>query len=195
MKRNPRYLTTGHVAKACEVSLVTVKKWIRVGKLRAFLTPGRHYRVTLEEFQRFRIEYGFPAEHEAPPRILVVDDEPEMVALVSDALRGMRPAPKLEAALDGYEGMLKVGTFRPHLLVLDLRMPGLDGFEVCRRIKADPATRGTKILAITAYPENSARERALQSGADAFLAKPFTVKELKAEVKHLLRPGGRHRGS
>jgi len=187
MKRNPNYLTTGHVAKACEVSLVTVKKWIRLGKLRAFRTPGRHYRVTLEEFQRFRIEYGFPAEHEGPPGILVVDDEPEMVALVSDALRGIRPAPKLEAASDGYEGMLKVGTFRPHLLVLDLRMPGLDGFEVCRRIKADPATGGTKILAITAYPENSARERALQSGADAFLAKPFTLKALKAEVRRLLK--------
>lgn len=195
MKRDPNYLTTGHVAKACEVSLVTVKKWIKLGKLRAFRTPGRHYRVTLEEFQRFRIEYGFQAEQGVPPRILVVDDEPEMVTLVSDALRGMRLAPKLEAAFDGYEGILKVGTFRPHLLVLDLRMPGLDGFEVCRRIKADPATRGTKILAITAYPEDSAKDRALRAGADAFLVKPFTLKELKAEVKHLLRPGGRHRGS
>src|SRR3990172_2744849 len=162
MKRNPNYLTTGHVAKACEVSLVTVKKWIRLGKLRAFRTPGRHYRVTLEEFQRFRIGHGFPAEHEAPPGVLVVDDEPEMVALVSDALRGMQPPPKLEAAFDGYEGILKVGTFRPHLLVLDLRMAGLDGFEVCRRIKAAPATGGTKILAITAYPEDAAKERALE---------------------------------
>ncbi len=186
MKRNPSYLTTGHVAKACEVSLVTVKKWIRLGKLRAFRTPGHHYRVTLEEFRRFRIEYGFPAEHEAPPGILVVDDEPEMVALVSDALRGVRPAPKLEAAFDGYEGMLKVGVFRPHLVVLDLQMPGLDGFEVCRRIKADPATRGTKILAITAYPQNAAKERALECGAEAFLPKPFTLKELKAQVKRLM---------
>src|SRR3972149_11086218 len=111
MKRNPRYLTTGHVAKACEVSLVTVKKWIRVGKLRAFLPPGHHYRVTLEEFQRFRIEYGFPAEHEAPPRILVVDDEPEMVALVSDALRGMRPRPNVGGGLAGTRGVFKGGGF------------------------------------------------------------------------------------
>ena len=186
MKSSPRYLTTGHVAKACEVSLVTVKKWIRIGKLRAFRTPGHHYRVTLEEFQRFRIEYGFPAEHEGPPRILVVDDEPEMVALVSDALRGIRPAPKLEAAFDGYEGMLKVGTFRPHLLVLDLRMPGMDGLEVCRRIKGDPVTRATRILAITGYPEDAAKERALQSGADAYLTKPFILKELKAAVRRLM---------
>ena len=86
-----------------------------------------------------------------------------MVSLVSDALRGIRPPLKLEAAFDGYEGLLKVGTFRPHLLVLDLRMPGLDGFEVCRRIKGDPATRATRILAITGYPEDFSRERAVEA--------------------------------
>ncbi len=187
MKEASRYLTTGQVARACEVSLVTVKKWIKSDKLKAFRTPGDHYRIVVGEFDRFRAEYGFAARPPVPPRILVVDDEPEMVALVSDALRGMQPPPKLEAAFDGYEGILKVGTFRPHLLVLDLRMAGLDGFEVCRRIKAAPATRGTKILALTAYPENAAKERALECGADAFLTKPFTVRELKAQVRRLLK--------
>jgi excisionase family DNA binding protein len=191
MKKRSRYLTSGQVSKACDVSLVTVKKWINQGKLKAFRTPGSHYRVPVEEFERFRAAYGFladdPSEH---PRILVVDDEPEMVALVSEALRGLRPVPKLDAAFDGYEGILKVGTFRPHLLVLDLRMPGLDGFAVCARIKAGPATRATRILVITAYPEDSARERALESGADAFLTKPFTLKALRAQVKELLKAFG-----
>lgn len=189
MRRSPRYLTTGQLAKVLEVSLVTIKKWIKQGKLKAFRTPGGHYRVTVEELERLKTTYGFLAESSEIPHILVVDDEPEMVALVSDALRGTRPAPKLEAAFDGYEGLLKVGTFHPHLLVLDLRMPGLDGFEVCRRIKGDPAIRATRILAITAYPEGSARERALQCGADAFLTKPFTIQELKAQVRRLLKPG------
>lgn len=187
MKKSPRYLTTGQVSGACEVSLVTVKKWINQGKLKAFRTPGGHFRVAADEFQRLRTTYGFPAEPKASPRILVVDDDPGMVSLVSDALRGIRPPLKLEAAFDGYEGILKVGTFRPHLLVLDLRMPGVDGFEVCRRIKRNPATRATRILAITAYPEDFARERAFECGADAFLTKPFTIKELKAEVRRLLK--------
>jgi excisionase family DNA binding protein len=188
MKKRSRYLTSGQVSQACDVSLVTVKKWINQGKIKAFKTPGGHYRVPVGEFERFRAAHGFledPSEH---PRILVVDDEPEMVALVSEALRGLRPAPKLDAAFDGYEGILKVGTFRPHLLVLDLRMPGLDGFAVCSRIKAGLATRATRILVITAYPEDSARERALESGADAFLTKPFTLKALRAQVKGLLKP-------
>lgn len=188
MKKSARYLTTGQVSKACEVSLVTVKKWIKQGKLKAFRTPGGHFRVAADEFQRLRATYGFPAEPKASPRILVVDDDPGMVSLVSDALRGIRLPVKLEAAFDGYEGMLKVGTFRPHLLVLDLRMPGVDGFEVCRRIKRDPATRATRILAITGYPEDSAKEKAFQSGADAFLTKPFTLKELKAQVRRLIKP-------
>lgn len=189
MKQGARYLTTGQVAQALEVSLVTVKKWIKQGKLKAFRTPGDHYRVAAQEFERFGAQYGFLSKPREAPRILVVDDEPEMVALVSETLRGIRPPPKFESAFDGYEGMLKVGTFRPHLLVLDLRMPGVDGFEVCRRIKGDPATRETKILAITAYPEDAAQEKALQCGADAFLAKPFTVRELKAQVRRLLGAG------
>lgn len=187
MQRGLRYLTTGQVAEACEVSLVTVKKWITHGKIRAFQTPGGHFRVTAEEFERFGSHYGFLGEAGHPPKILVVDDEPGIVALVSEGLRGLRPEPKLEAAFDGYEGILKVGIFRPDLLILDLRMPGLDGLQVCRRVKSQPSTRRTKILAITAYPEEFVRERVLQAGADGFLAKPFTLKSLKAEVRRLFR--------
>jgi excisionase family DNA binding protein len=180
------YLTTGRVARACGVSLVTVKKWIRQGKLGAFQTPGGHYRVTEGEFRRFSRAYGFGEEPVEGPRVLVVDDDPALAETLVEALRGLRASPKLEVALDGYEGLLKVGTFRPHLLVLDLRMPGTDGFEVCRRIRSDPATRATRILAITAYPEDDARERALGCGADAFLQKPFPLKQLKTQVRRLL---------
>jgi len=71
----------------------------------------------------------------------VVDDSPIVVDFVMDTLRDVLPGSELEDASNGYEGLLKVGTFCPELLVLDLRMPGLDGLEVCRRIKANPATR------------------------------------------------------
>lgn len=189
MKRRSRYLTTGEVAKACEVSLVTVKKWIRQRKLKAFRTPGGHFRVTAEEFQRLQAAYGFARELEDAPRVLVVDDDPGLLEVLLSVLRDARPGLKLEAASDGYEGLLKVGTFRPHLIVLDLRMPGIDGFEVCRRIKSDPVLRTAKILAITGYPEGDAKGRALECGADAFLTKPFTVKDLKAHVSRLLRAG------
>lgn len=181
-----KYLTTGEVAEACQVSVGAVKKWIRQGKLKAFRSPGGHHRIRRTHFEAFCNAYGFTEAPPDPPEILVVDDEPEMAQFVVDALRRADPALKLESASSGYEGLLKVGLLRPHLLILDIRMPGTDGLEVCRRIKGNPATRATKILAITAYLENSAEESALESGADAFLAKPFTIQQLRARVKRLI---------
>jgi len=122
-----------------------------------------------------------------PPRILVVDDSPIVVDFVMDTLRELRPGSKLEGAFNGYEGLLKVGTFCPDLLVLDLRMPGLDGLEVCRRIKANPATRTTQILVITAFAEVGTAEEARRAGADGFLSKPLRLDDLRAQVERLIR--------
>jgi CheY-like chemotaxis protein len=163
-----------------------VKKWIGQAKLHAVRTPGRHFRIPVEEFQRFRAAYHFPVEPEHAPRILVVDDSPLVVDLVMDTLRELRPGAKLEGAFNGYEGLLKVGTFCPDLLVLDLRMPGLDGLEVCRRIKANPATRTTQILVITAFAEKGTAEEARRAGADGFLGKPLRLEDLRAQVERLI---------
>src|SRR5437016_2711582 len=149
-----RYLTTGQVAKAFEASVAGVKKWIRQGKLHAIRTPGGHLRVPVEEFERFKTAHGFAGETEENPRILVVDDDPPFVGFVLDLLRAIAPNWKVEAAADGYEGLLKIGTFLPHLVLLDLRMRGLDGLEVCRRVKQNPVTRATKILVVTGYADD-----------------------------------------
>lgn len=181
-----RFLTTGQIASACQVSIPTIKRWVREGHLSAFQTAGGHYRITDEEFKRFQTAQRIPIE--GSPRILIVDDDPKLLNTLAEALgwdQGYKV--KVEVAQDGYEGLIKVGTFRPHLLVLDLRMPGLDGFQVCRKVKADPVTNAIKILAITAYPEGNARERILQAGADGFLEKPFQLADLQAQVASLVR--------
>lgn len=166
---------------------MTVKKWIRQGKLKAFRTPGLHFRVIPADLRRFQREYGFLQEAPSPPRVLLVDDDAELVALLLEGLGASRPALKVEAAYDGYEGILKVGTFRPHVLLWNLHMPGMDGFRACRLIKENPSTQATKILAITAYPEDAGPNGPLAIGADAFLTKPFTISRLKAEVRRLLK--------
>lgn len=180
-----RFLTTGEVAGACQVTIPTVKRWIREGHLQAFQTAGGHYRITDENLKRFLTEHKIPGGIEGLPRILIVDDDPKLLDTLVEAL-SWDQGYKVEVAQDGYEGLIKVGTFRPHLLILDLRMPGLDGFQVCRRVKADPATNPIKILAITAYPEGNARERILEAGADGYLEKPFHLDALKAEVARLV---------
>src|SRR5438876_4400247 len=129
-----RYLTTGRVASLCQVSVGTVMIWFVLGKLEAFRTPVRHFRIRASELRRFQAAFGFGAEGESP-RILVVDDQQDFVDLVLDALRDLVPGARLAGACGGYEALLRIGSRRPHLRVRHRRMPGLAGFGLCRRGK------------------------------------------------------------
>ncbi len=118
-------------------------------------------------------------------RILVVEDEPDLLETVTHALRreGMRPI----AATTG-EGALKAaGEERPDLVILDLMLPGLDGIEVCRRLRADPATARIPIVMLTAKAEETDAIIGLGVGADDYVRKPFALKELIARVRAVLR--------
>jgi two-component system, OmpR family, response regulator len=187
-----RFLTTGQIAGACQVTIPTVKRWIREGHLAAFQTAGGHFRVTEEEFRRFQEAHRMPVERTGPeaealPRILIVDDDAALLDTLWEAL-SWDGRYKVEVAQDGYEGLIKVGSFAPNLLVLDIRMPGLNGFQVCRRVKTDPATRDIKILAITGQSVHHTREQILEAGADGFLEKPIRLDDLQAEVARLIVP-------
>jgi excisionase family DNA binding protein len=187
-----RFLTTGQIAASCQVTIPTVKRWIRDGHLTAFQTAGGHFRVTEEEFRRFQDAPPRPVprpgtEGETPPKILIVDDDPALLDTLWEAL-SWDGRYKVEVAQDGYEGLIKVGSFGPNLLVLDIRMPGLNGFQVCRRVKADPATRDIRILAITGHGGQHTREEILEAGADGFLQKPIGLDQLQAEVARLIVP-------
>ena len=91
----------------------------------------------------------------------------------------------METAANGFEGLLKVGTFRPDVLLLDLSMPGMDGFEVCRQIKRDPVIRDTKVIVMTARLLD-AEPRAMDAGADGFLSKPFEAATVHGLLARLL---------
>jgi excisionase family DNA binding protein len=185
-----RYLTTGEVASRCQVSVGTVKNWIEAGQLEAFRTPGRHFRIRASELRRFQAAFGFGTETDDPPRILVVDDQQDFVELALDALKDLLPGVRVEGACGGYEALLKIGSLQPHLLVLDLRMPGLDGFEVCRRVKEAPETKATKIVAMTGFEDDQAQQLALTCGADAFLTKRAGLAALGRHIVSLLEADG-----
>jgi CheY-like chemotaxis protein len=119
--------------------------------------------------------------------VLIVDDDEAFLATLSDAFTWQGHGHyKVEVAQDGYEGLIRVGGFRPDVLILDIRMPGLNGFKVCQRIKADPATRATRILAVSGYAQGDTMTQAFAAGADAFLAKPIDLARLRAEVDRLM---------
>lgn len=181
------FLTTGEAAVHCHVSPPALKRWIREGRLRAFKTAGGHARIVPDDFRKFLREHGMPPYPAAKGAgVLIADDDAEVVGLLVSLLLDHRPDVKLETASDGYEALIKVGSFKPALLVLDVRMPRLDGIEVCRHLRANPDTRGIKILGLTGYPY--AIPALLAAGADACLAKPFALDQLQRELDRLLAP-------
>ncbi len=183
-------LTTGQIARLCFVSGVTVFNWIREGKLKAYTTPGGHYRILPQDFQRFVTEnhmpLGLELRPEGPPRVLLVDDERVVIGALRRILYSDEVSYEVESASSGFDAGAKVASFKPDLLILDLMMPGLNGFEVCKQLKENPETSHIKVLVVTGYPEDENVRRALDCGAEHVLAKPFRADEVRHWVQRLL---------
>lgn len=190
---SPRFITTGEAAMHCQVSLPALRRWIRDGRLRAFQTPGKHARIEVGEFQRFLKEYGMPPYRAArapqPPRVLVVEDDPDVRNILVRLLAAHPRRPIFETAEDGYEALIKVGVFKPSFLVLDVVMPKLDGLEVCRRLRTNPETRNIRILAVTGQMDMV--ESVIAAGADACVTKPFDFAAVDRELNRFLGSVGR----
>jgi DNA-binding response OmpR family regulator len=121
-------------------------------------------------------------------RILIAEDEPNIVLSLEFLLK--EAGYDVAVARDGSQAIDLLRTFRPELIVLDVMLPSLDGFEVCRRVREDLATRDTKILMLTARGREHEVEKGLAAGANAYMTKPFATKELVKLVAELLRPPG-----
>jgi len=121
-------------------------------------------------------------------RILIVDDEPNIVASLEFLMRG--DDYDVLVARNGEEALRLAERFRPDLVLLDVMMPQRSGFEVCRRIRENPALRDMKIVMLTARGRDIEREKGLKSGANAYVTKPFSTKELMNTVRGLLPSSG-----
>jgi CheY-like chemotaxis protein len=118
-------------------------------------------------------------------RILIADDNPTNVELLEVYLGDMDC--EIAVAVDGRDTLDKLTSFRPDLVLLDIMMPKLSGFEVCQKLKSDPATKGIMVLMVTALNELGDIERAVNAGTDDFLSKPVNKIELVKRVENMLR--------
>jgi len=121
-------------------------------------------------------------------RILIVDDEPNIATSLEFLMRGSDY--DVQVARNGEEALLLAESFRPDVVLLDVMMPQRSGFDVCRKIRENPALRDMKIVMLTARGRDVEKDKGLNLGANAYVTKPFSTKELMNTVRGLLPSGG-----
>lgn len=119
-------------------------------------------------------------------KILIVDDEPNIVISLEYLMK--KEGFEVAVANDGDTALAMVAQFRPDLVLLDVMMPKKSGYEVCQQMRADPALAGIKVLMLTAKGRESEVAKGIALGADAYVTKPFSTKDLVARVKAMLEP-------
>lgn len=170
MKDSP-LLSPKEVALQLGVSPVTVRYWAQEKKLAFITTPGGHRRFKQADVDEFVKQYT----NRQPSKIsiLIIDDDVQHANFLNDYIQQMKLDINTGIANDGFEAGQLIYDLKPELVLLDLMMPGLDGFSVCQRIKGNPATKNTKIVAMTGFPSDENVERILKAGAEQCLTKPI----------------------
>jgi DNA-binding response OmpR family regulator len=117
-------------------------------------------------------------------RVLIADDEPNIVASLEFLME--QAGYEVKVAASGQEALELVASFRPDLVLLDVMMPGKNGYEVCQSLKSDPATRAVKVVMLSAKGRDVEVAKGLELGADAYVTKPFSTRDLVAQIRDML---------
>jgi excisionase family DNA binding protein len=184
-------LSVGQVATICRVSKKTVLNWIYEGALKAFTTYGGHYRVWPVNLKRFLASSGmdipFEFIDETSTHILIIDDERPYAQMLKSVITAELPNTEITTTDDGFEGLLLIGEMKPQLVILDLKMRKLDGFEVLELLRKRKADHDMRILVISDYLNEETRERLAKTAADAVLDKLADISLLVKTITALVR--------
>jgi two-component system response regulator VicR len=178
-------LTTGQAARYCDVSQATIINWIKKGKLKAYATPGGHYRIPLADFLSFLKTYKMPVDpalRTSPrPRVLIVSEEPHAATLAQI----LREDGRLDITLANSccEASAQVVRLEPDAVVLDMRSKTLDCLALCRWLRASPEGAAVPML-VVGSPEDEEAARA--AGADIYIPAAAAADRLKEELETVL---------
>ena len=155
-------MTPNQVAEMLMVSPAAVRQWAAKGQIPAMTTPGGHRRFRLQDVIDFAKGRGMSVQnHFDNISILIVDDDLQYANLLKEMISLHDEQIKVRLAHDGFEAGKLVQSFKPDLILLDLRMPTMDGFETCRRLKEDPDTESIRVVCMTGFDAESDRQRIL----------------------------------
>jgi excisionase family DNA binding protein len=188
--------TTFEVSRFCRVDISTVMGWVDDGKLKAYRTPGGHRRISHSDLLTFLKKYQMPIHpvlRKMSNRVLIVDDDPATVRVLRRLVERIAPESEIEVARDGFEAGRQLEIFFPDLILLDLMLPGIDGFQVCANIRADEGKKHIRILAISALRTEGIEKKVLASGADLFIQKPFEIDRVRQAIARLIDVEGDQR--
>jgi len=193
-------LKISEMAQKADVLVSTIRYYTDIGLLKAASTTEGGHRLyeetpTLDRLNKIKrmVSKGLTLpeiqthieEEVSTKKILVVDDEPEVVEFIKDLLADQF-SHQLQSAYDGFTAGRLVQVFAPDLVILDLLLPGVDGFQVCKMIREDPEMSRTKILAVTGYDSEDIRQKIIDSGADDYLGKPLEFQTTLDMIRRLL---------
>jgi excisionase family DNA binding protein len=181
--------STREAADRLGVSLRTVQLWSEAGLLRAWKTPGGHRRilnVSIDELLQRRTGVGLRRTPGGTFQVLVVEDEPDFRQLFELHLRSWGLPIHVTSVPSGFDALLQIGASRPDLLITDLRMPGIDGFEMLRALKASGAISELDVIVVTALTEHTIAERGGLPPGVTVLYKPLRFAELRQRLEPLV---------
>jgi two-component system OmpR family response regulator len=189
-----RIFSALEVANICGVVNQTAINWIKNGYLKAFTTPGGQYRVYAEDLIDFLSSRGMRLpvelqkmmeEIQSLRTILIVDDDQALNDSLKKGLEMMDSELTILQATDGFEAGRVSVEYKPNLIILDIDLPGVDGFKLCKTFKADDKLANPIIIAISGMGVEDTEEKAMAAGADSFMAKPINFDDLAAKIVEL----------
>lgn len=204
MSRN--LLTTNEAADLLGIARTSLINWLKKGELKSSQTPGGHRRFELEELLQFAETRGFKLNDKVLSqfsdsdtaneklienlenrlhKVLVVDDDDDFRRFAQDCL-SIAGSFDVKEATNGIEAALTIGSWKPDLVLLDLRMPGMNGIEFCKQMKSKPEFSKVRVVILSAYSESESLEEIADLDIDSVLQKPIGIKEFVEKIKNIL---------
>ena len=184
-----KFFTTGQIARICGVSIATVQKWVDSGELGSFRIPitAVDRRVPRETLLAFMKKYKVPTDELEPKehyRVLIAEDDTAYRKQLERIMGDMNKPVKVETVTDGIQALVRAGELKPNLIVLNLRIPGMDSLKMIEFLKTSTEWKGTKTVVLS---ELTAEEKAKleELNTDSIIPKPATPQQLKKSLLNI----------